>query len=70
MKCNQHKIGLKKRKKYDLDHSNWTTYLNFTNMYNDIEEVLVHKSKIAEYLPEPIWMDKEGNEVIKEHAKG
>ena len=39
-------------------------------MYDHIEEILVHESKIAEYLPVPIWMDEEGNEVSEDKAKG
>ena len=39
-------------------------------MYSHIEEVLVHESKIAEYLPEPVWMDEEGNEVSEDKAFG
>jgi hypothetical protein len=70
LKRNQHKLRSKKGKKYDLDRSNWTTYLNFNDMYDHIESILVHESKIAEYLPEPVWMDKEGNEVSEENAFG
>ena len=39
-------------------------------MYSHIEEVLVHESQIAEYLPEPVWMDADGNEVNEENAFG
>ena len=70
LKRNEHKLRSKKGKKYDLDRSNWTTYLNFADMYDHIEEVLVHESKIAEYLPVPVWMDAEGNEVSEEMAIG
>ena len=70
LKRNQHKIRSKKGKRYDLDRSNWTTYLNFKDMYDNIDDILVNESKIAEYLPEPVWMDKEGNEVSEEKAFG
>ena len=70
LKRNEFKIRSKKGKKYDLDRSNWTTYLNFADMYDHIEEVLVHESKIAEYLPEPVWMDENGKEVSEDKAKG
>ena len=53
-----------------MDRSNWNTYLNFADMYDHIEEILVHESKIAEYLPVPVWMDAEGNEVSEEMAVG
>ena len=39
-------------------------------MYDHIEDVLVNDSKIAEYLPEPVWMDAEGNEVSEENGIG
>jgi hypothetical protein len=39
-------------------------------MYDHIESILVHESKIAEFLPEPVWMDKDGNEVGEEQAFG
>ena len=70
LKRNKHKIRSKKGKRYDLDRSNWTTYLNFKDMYDNIEDILVNESKIAEYLPESVWMDKDGNEVSEEHAFG
>ena len=70
LKRNRQKLRSKKGKKYDLDRSNWMTYLNFSDMYDNIESILVHESKIAEYLPEPVWMDKEGNEVSEEKSFG
>ena len=39
-------------------------------MYDNIEDILVNESKIAEYLPEPVWMDKDGKEVSEENAFG
>ena len=38
---NGHKIRSKNGKKYAVDRSNFTSYLNFKDMYDQIEEVLI-----------------------------
>lgn len=43
-----------------MDGANWASYLNFEQMYDCIADELV-ACNIAERLPEPLWMDKEGN---------
>ena len=63
MKRNGHKLKIKSGKKYAVDRANFTSYLNFKDMYDQIEESLVGDSKVAVKLPEPIWMNKDGEEV-------
>ena len=64
------KITMKKGKKYSLDRANWTHYQHFQAMYDHIEEELV-SAGLATKLPEPIWVDCNGNEVADEtKAKG
>ena len=66
LKRNRHRIRSKSGKKYAIDRADWTTYLNFWDMYNHIEDVLVNDSKIARKYPTPQWVDKEGNIVEDE----
>lgn len=56
LKRNWRKIKSKTPKKFSLDQSMWTTYMNFGNMYHHVEEVMV-ESKIATRLPESVWMN-------------
>ena len=60
MKRNRHRIRSKSGKKYAVDRSYWSSYLNFNDMYSHIEDVLVYDSKIATKFDEPVWMDKNG----------
>ena len=66
MKRNKHLLCSKTGKKYAVDRCNWTTYLNFEDMYNHIEDILVSDSKIARKLEKPRWMDRDGNFVESE----
>ena len=51
---------------YAIDRSNFTTYLNFCDMYHHIEQVLL-KSNIAIKLDHPVPMDMNGNIVSDEN---
>ena len=69
MERNKHRIISSKGQKYELNRSNWTTYQNFSQMYKVIEEELI-KAGVAVRLPEPVWMDAEGNHVEEGDAAG
>lgn len=56
----------KRGRKYASDRSNYTSYLNFLDMFDHIESVLCEDSKIAVRLPGPVWFNKEGDVVRKE----
>ena len=53
-------IRRKTPKKFSLDRSSWTTYMNFDDMYRHVEEVMI-KSKIARRLETSVWMDEANN---------
>ena len=40
-------IKVKERKKYALDCSSWTTFMNFDDMYKRVEKVMIEDSKIT-----------------------
>ena len=50
-------------KKCAVDRANWSSYLNFRDMYLHIKDILLNDSKMAVKLPVPIWVDRDGNEV-------
>jgi len=58
-----------KGQKYELNRSNWTTYQNVSQMYECIEEELI-TTGVAVRLPEPIWMDADGNHVEEDDLFG
>ena len=66
MRSNCLLLWSKSGRKYAVDCCNWTTYLNFANIYKHIEDILVHDSMIARKLETPQWMDINGNVVDKE----
>ena len=47
---------------YAIDCSNFTSYRNFSDMYNHIEKILL-MSKVATQLEEPVSMSKDGKQV-------
>ena len=63
LKRNNYQMRTKSGKKYAVDRANWSSYLNFRDMYLHIKDVLLNDSKIAVKLPVPIWVDRDGNEV-------
>ena len=66
LKQNSLLIKSKSGKKYALDRSNFTTYLNFKDMYDHIEDILVHDSKVATWYDTPKYMNRNGNIVNEE----
>ena len=65
---NSSQIKSKVARKFAFDRSNWTTYLNFRDMYLHIKDVMINDSKIAEKLPEPIWVDRYGKKLPSEEG--
>ena len=63
---NGHLLKTKVGRKFSVDRSNWSNYLNFRDMYLHIKDVLVNDSKIAIKLPTPVWVDRDGNIVNDE----
>ena len=69
MKRNKHLIVSRRGQKYELDRHNWTTYKNFRNMYKHTYREMV-EAGVAEQLPQPIWMDRNGKQVDEKDALG
>ena len=69
MKRQGHNLCSKKGQKFELDRSSWSTYTNFNHMYSKIVEEM-EDAGVAKRLPEPVWMDREGEIVGEEHAFG
>ena len=65
LKKNAHILRCKNGRKYSVDRSNFSTYINIFDMYEHIEKVLL-ESGLATQFPQPIWMDKDGNLVVDE----
>ena len=63
MRRNGNKICSKRGAKYELDRASWSTYANFTDMYDHIIEEMVDAG-VAIKLDAPVWMNKEG-EIVK-----
>lgn len=66
LKRNHHRLRSKTGRKFGSDRANYSSYLNFMDMYNHIMSVLLESCKIAKKLRQPVWMDKEGNTVEDE----
>jgi len=64
MRRNKHLIVSRKGQKYELNRSNWTTYKNFAQMYESIEEELI-AAGVATLLDELVWISTNGD-VVKE----
>ena len=64
MHRNKHLIVSSKGQKYELNRANWTTYQNFSQMYEVIEQEMI-TAGVAVALKEPVWMNAEG-EVVEE----
>ena len=65
LRRNKDVLRAKPGRKYAIDRSSWTTIMNFSNMYNHAESVMI-ESGIAHKLQSPQWMDKHGNVVEDE----
>ena len=59
LRRNKDAIRAKPGRRFALDRSSWTTIMNFSDMYEHVEQVMID-SKIATRLPQPQWMDKNG----------
>ena len=66
LKRHKHELKSKVGKKFSVDRSNWTSYLNFRDMLLSIKDVMVNDSKIASKLPNPVWVDRDGHVVADE----
>ena len=66
LKRNHDRLRSKAGKKYGYNRSNFTTYLNFCDMYNHIEDILVFDSKVATKYDNPVWVNEKGDEVQNE----
>ena len=66
---NKSKLVSKRGQKYELNRQNWTTYSNFVNMYDHVEDELVSAGLAKEY-EEPVWMDRKGKIVSEDKAFG
>ena len=60
-KRNYHRIVSKRGQKYEMDRDNWTTYRNFSKMYNHVIEEMCNDG-VAEKLDYQIWMNRDGEE--------
>ena len=63
----KHLLRSKVTSAYSVDRSNFTTYLNFIDMYHHIKKILL-KSLIASKLDPPVWMNESG-EVVEDEMK-
>ena len=52
-KRNAHRIVSKRDQKYEMDRDNWTTYRNFSNMYDHVIEEM-RDDGVAEKLDSPV----------------
>ena len=69
MHRNKHLIVSSKGQKYELNRANWTTYQNFSQMYEVIEQEMI-TAGVAVMLPEPVWMNAKGEHVEEGDAFG
>ena len=64
LKRYKHLLRSKVTSAYSVDRSNFTTYLNFIDMYLHIKKILL-QSKVASRLENPVWMNEAG-EVVQD----
>ena len=62
---NADKIVTRKGQKFELDRSQWTTYMNFFAMYNRFADEMAY-AKVASKFEEPQWMDRDGKVLDRE----
>jgi hypothetical protein len=70
LKRHANELELKKAVKYELERDNFVTYANFSEMYDAIEDLLVNVAKVADKLPEPVWMNENGEVVMELESCG
>ena len=61
----KHELRNKPVSGYSIDRANFTNYLNFSDMFDHIEKIMI-KSGIARPFPEPVWMSQSGEIVASE----
>ena len=66
-KRNVHRIVSKCGQKYEMDRDNWTTYRNFSNMYDHVIEEMCDAG-VADKLNSPVWMDRENVNLLQRLA--
>jgi hypothetical protein len=66
---NSHLICSKRGQKYELDRDKWTTYANFSQMYEHVYEYM-EEAGVAVKLEAPVWRDKAGHDCTEEDAFG
>jgi hypothetical protein len=69
MKRHKNLLQTNKGRLFELNHTKWTLYSNFRDMYVNVESHMVD-AKVATKLDEPAWMDKDGNIVSEEESVG
>ena len=69
LKRHRNVLTTNKGRLFELNRTNWTLYRNFRDMYVNVESHMVD-AKVAVAMPEPEWMDKEGNIVSEESSFG
>ena len=66
LKRNHYRLRTKKGRKFGCDRANYSSYLNFVDMFKHIAQVLIESCKIARKLEVPMWFDKNGKCVVDE----
>ena len=62
-------ICSKREQKYELDRNKWTTYTNFTDMYNHVY-IEMEEAGVAVKLDTPVWQDEHGSPCPESSAFG
>jgi hypothetical protein len=65
MTRNHNRLRSKRGRRFELNREKWTTYTNFSKMYQDHEAEMIDAG-VAEPLPNPVWMSKNGKIVSDE----
>ncbi len=66
-KRNKHLLEKKKGQKFAKEHSKWSIYQNFVQMYDECYKGM-EKAGVATRLDEPIWVDSDQVEANKENS--
>ncbi len=63
-------LGVSKCTKFELLRDNFTTYTNFSSMYDNIEHLLVDEAKLATKFETPVSMNEKGERVSESESYG
>ena len=66
---NTHLICTKRGAKYELDRDRWTTYMNFSDIYDHMYDEMVD-TKVASKYNKPMWQDFDGKECLEADVYG